>query len=211
MITPKQREMLRKGAIAVACLCCFGLGMGGRSAQRKYRNHWTPKARMLLFIQAQAGDERVAKLIMRYADEYALDPLAFASIIWQESKFNPGASNPRPAEYMDAGKLDRGLGGLSEKQALFVLRNYLHWEKEYRRVKVTPSKLYDPDLNLAITGANLRRLLDQHTSCHDIWDAYKFHNSGDKGKGSLQNVTAVKDQFHDYVDDLKEFDWRKAR
>lgn len=182
-----------------------------RVALRNTRQHWSPAEKLLLFVQSECGDRRVSKLLMRYAQQYEIDPLAFLAVIWKESGFNPQANSKRAKGRIDEGGLDRGLGGLCEDTAKRLLRDYLHYNREARRIAEAPSRLYASDLNLDITGANLRRLLDEHKSCHDIWDAYKFHNSGDEGKGSLKNVTAVKDRYYLYRRKFRRFDWRKAR
>ncbi len=210
-VNPKHR---RYWQIAMWIGLSLASGVGGHFVHYgldRARWHWIGKEKMLLFLQSESGDRRIAKLMVRYSETYELDPLFLAAVVWRESSFKPGASSERGAKKIDAGGLDRGLGGMSEAAAKELLKDYLHYAKEYRRVAGAASRLYEIDLNLELTAANLRRILDEHPVTYDQFDAYSWYNSGDEGKGSLQNVMAVKQRYHIYAKRLREFDWRKAR
>jgi len=167
--------------------------------------------RMLLFLRTETGSTRTAKLLLRHAKDYDIPPLAFAAIIWQESKFKANASGIRPKGAMGAGESDRGMGGMWSVRAAEIAENIWHDKELADLIRSRPQILYQPDLNLDLTAANHRDLLDTHKSVHDIFDAYKFHNAGESGKGSLKNVTAVKDRYYHYRRKYDAFNWRKAR
>jgi hypothetical protein len=212
MEMPWKNRLFVHGKYAAIILAAFLCGVGTPAGvDYAHRRHWTSRGKLLLFMRSEIGSTRIAKLIMRYSEQYELDPLAFMAVIWRESKFKPNAHGKRPSGYMGAGDDDRGLGGLYWVTAQHVAETVFKDKALARKIKASPAVLYEPDLNLDITAANLRRLLDHHKSVHDIWDAYMFHNSGDEGKGSLENVTAVKDRYHHYRRKLERFNWRKAR
>ncbi len=167
--------------------------------------------RMMLFLRTETGSTRTAKLLMRYSQEYDISPLAFAAVIWQESKFKASASGIRPKGAMGAGDSDRGMGGMWWVRACEIAEKLWKDKALADAIRDRPQILYQPDLNLDLTAANLGDLLDTHKSVHDIFDAYKFHNAGEGGKGSLRNVTAVKDRYWYYRRKFAKFDWRKAR
>lgn len=205
------RDFWKYGNIAAWILGGIVVGSSVAPVQDYTRRHGTPRAKLLLFMRSETGCTRSAKLLMRYAEEHHLDPLAFMAVIWRESNFNPNAHGKRPQGYMGAGDSDRGYGGLYWKTAALIARTEWHDKELARKIRQSPAILYQPDLNMDLTGANLRRLLDEHRFVYDFWDAYARHNSGDEGRGSLENVTAVKNRYYYYKRKLRDFDWRKAR
>lgn len=202
------RRLIPYVSLSVAFLA---IGMSVDPVKQLYRRNWSSTSRLLLFMRSETGSTRIAKLMMRYAEEYELDPIAFMAVIWQESRFNVNAHAKRPEGYMGAGDDDRGLGGLYWRTAEHIVKTQWNDKDLARQIRNSPAVLYEPDLNLSLTAANLRRLLDDHESVHDMWDAYAYHNAGDNGKGSLENVAAVKNRYFHYQRKLAKFDWRSAR
>lgn len=169
-------------------------------------------AEVLLFLEGEVGDKRLAKGILRYSRDFDLDALAVTAIVWKESSYRQMAHEKRKGNDDPDGGFDRGYMGISWKRAIDVCEKFLRWPKEAARIRRDPKRLYDSELNLTIGCANLRWLLDTHASCHDHFDAYCWHNAGPSAEnGSYRNVAAMKDKYFRLSEKWDAFSWRNAR
>jgi hypothetical protein len=96
------------------------------------------KESVVAFFEAITHSRQVAEIILKYADEFEIEPsLAFA-LAWEESKYNIRAYNKNKA---------------SEDRGLFQLNS-----KSFPSLKV--EDFYNPDLNARYGIAHLRWCLD---------------------------------------------------
>lgn len=102
-----------------------------------YRDQLSQES-VLAFFEAITNSRQIAEIILKYADEFEIEPsLAFA-LAWEESRYNPRAINKNKTS------IDRGLFQLNSKSF----------------PKLQVEEFYDPDLNARYGIAHLRWCLD---------------------------------------------------
>lgn len=93
---------------------------------------------VVAFFTAIVHSEKLARIILKRAEEYDVSPSLAAALSWEESKFNPRAVN------RNAASIDRGLFQLNSKSF----------------PKLAEKEFFDPDLNARYGIAHLRWCLD---------------------------------------------------
>jgi soluble lytic murein transglycosylase-like protein len=96
------------------------------------------KESVIAFFEAITHSRQIAEVILKYADEFEVEPSLVFALAWEESQYNPRAVNKNKAS------IDRGLFQLNSKS--FPSLNV--------------EDFYNPDLNARYGIAHLRWCLD---------------------------------------------------
>jgi len=96
------------------------------------------KESVISFFEAITHSRQIAEVILKYADEFELEPSLVFALAWEESRYNPRAVNKNKAS------VDRGLFQLNSKSF----------------PSLKEEDFYNPDLNARYGIAHLRWCMD---------------------------------------------------
>jgi len=122
-------------------------------------------------------DLDIILLVYRMAEKYTLDVELLASVIQQESRFNPQAGNRN-----ENGSYDRGLMQINSGTA--------HWLADQSGIdNFQMSMLYDPEVNMEMGSWYLRYLLNKYDD--NLSSALTAYNRGPGGLQSYHTNTGT--------------------